>query len=366
VLSGNRNFEGRVHSCCRVNYLASPPLVIAYALAGRMTIDIASEPLGTGRDGAPVFLADIWPSDDEIAAVIQSVLSPDLYRERYANLFDGDAHWKSLAVRGGDIFDWAHGSSYIRRPPFFAGITREPPAMRDVEGARILAMFGDSITTDHISPIGVIGEGSPAGQYLSGLGVAKRDFNSYASRRVNHDVMVRGTFANIRIRNEMMKGREGGLTLHMPDRKEMSIFDAAMAYRDSGTPLVIVAGSDYGTGSSRDWAAKGTLLLGVRAILAESFERIHRSNLIGMGILPCEFPPGQSRRTLSLDGSEIIDLEGLADLPPRGMIDCRIRRADGSATRMPLICRIDTAYELQYFHNGGILQLMLRQMLLSP
>ncbi|MCO5090589.1 aconitate hydratase AcnA [Bosea sp. (in: a-proteobacteria)] len=363
VLSGNRNFEGRVHTRCRINYLASPPLVIAYALAGRMTLDLTREPIGTDRAGKPVYLADIWPSDEDIAAIIQKVVTPDLYRERYADVFAGDEHWRRLAVRGGDTFAWKDESRYIRRPPFFGGIQREAVPPGDISGARILAMFGDSITTDHISPIGVIANDSPAGAYLSSQGIAPKDFNSYASRRVNHDVMVRGTFANIRIRNEMAGGREGGHTLHMPDAAPMSIYDAAMAYRREKVPLVIVAGCDYGAGSSRDWAAKGTLLLGVRAVLAESFERIHRSNLIGMGILPCEFQAGQSRKTLGLDGSETIDLIGIKALKPRAPLVCVIHRADGSRRQVTLTARIDTAYELQYFRNGGILQLMLRQML---
>lgn len=363
VLSGNRNFEGRVHTCCRINYLASPPLVVAYAIAGRMTIDLASEPLGVDRDGKAVHLADIWPSDEEIARIIEEVVTPDLYRERYADVFSGDEHWRRLRKIVGDTFTWNPDSLYIRRPPFLTGISREALPPGDISGARVLAMFGDSITTDHISPIGVIGNDSPAGSYLSGKGLNSREFNSYASRRVNHDVMVRGTFANVRLRNEMAGGREGGFTVHMPDAKPMSIFDAAMTYRAENTPLVIFAGADYGAGSSRDWAAKGTLLLGVRAVIAESFERIHRSNLIGMGILPCEFEPGSTRKTLGLDGREEIDLLGIAGIEPRGRVECVIRRASGESRKIPLICRIDTAYELEYFRNGGILQFMLRQML---
>jgi aconitate hydratase len=363
VLSGNRNFEGRIHPNCRISYLASPPLVVAYALAGTMAIDLTSEPLGEDETGTPVYLRDIWPAEDEINAVIGAVITPDLYRERYAEVFAGDARWRDLPVRGGATFTWKNESWYLRRPPFFSKVGREPRFPDDIAGARALAIFGDQITTDHISPIGAIGPKSAAGEYLSSNGIAPRDFNSFGSRRVNHDVMIRGTFANARIRNELADGREGGFTRHVPDGRIMTIYDAAMQYRRDGVPLVVVAGADYGAGSSRDWAAKGTKLLGVRAIIAEGFERIHRSNLIGMGILPLQFRPGESRMSHRLDGSETYDLNGIADLMPGSDVSCVIHRQDGSTDPIGLVCRIDTAYELEYFRHGGILQFMLRRML---
>ena len=363
VLSGNRNFEGRVHPNCRVNYLASPPLVIAYAIAGTMTIDLTTEPLGHDKYGAPVFLKDIWPSDAQINELIGSIITPELYKARYANIFEGDEHWRALPVRGGPTFTWNNASWYMRRPPFFARLARESREPSDIIGARPLAIFGDSITTDHISPIGAIGSKSAAGQYLLANGITQPNFNSFGSRRVNHDVMVRGTFANPRIKNELADGREGGFTRHMPDKQPMTIYDAAMQYRRDGVPLVIVAGADYGTGSSRDWAAKGTMLLGVRAVIAESFERIHRSNLIGMGILPLQFTGGETRKSLQIDGNETFDLTDIASLSPRASIACTIRRAHSATRDVTLLCRIDTGYELEYFRHGGILPFTLRRML---
>ena len=364
VLSGNRNFEGRIHPKCRVNYLASPPLVVAYALAGTLDIDLTAEPLGHDADGNPVMLADLWPTDAEIAALIREVITPELYLERYARAFEGDDRWNALSVTGSRTFDWAGGSTYIRQPPFFAGIGRDPQPVGDVTGARALAILGDSITTDHISPIGVIAPDSPAGRYLLDGGIGERDFHSYAGRRVNHDVMVRGTFANVRLRNELVPGREGGFTRHFPDGGDMSIYDAAMRYRAEGVPLVIVAGRDYGSGSSRDWAAKGARLLGVRAIIAEGLERIHRSNLLGMGVLPLQFKSGTTRKTLALDGTETYDLPDLAaSIAPGADIACRIRRADGSVTDIELTCRLDTAREVDYFLNGGMLNFVLRDLL---
>ena len=364
VLSGNRNFEGRVHGKCRVNYLASPPLVVAYAIAGSMDIDLTRAPLGHDRDGKPVYLADIWPDDAEIDAVIRTSVSPDLYVKRYEKVFTGDRQWQALQARGGATFAWDEKSNYIRRPPLFSGAGREPTPIQDIRGARALAMLGDSVTTDHISPIGTIARDGDAGRYLLTHGVAEADFNSYGSRRVNHDVMMRGTLGNIRLRNEMVPGREGSFTRHMPDGAVMSIFDAAMRYAAEGVPLVIVAGSAYGTGSSRDWAAKGVRLLGVRAVIAEGFERIHRSNLIGMGVLPLQFAPGESRESHGLDGSETYDIVGLQDrLALSAIIPCRVTRANGQTQTIECRCRIDTAYELEYIRHGGILPFMLRQML---
>ncbi len=365
VLSGNRNFEGRIHPQCRINYLASPALVVAYAIAGSMLVDLTRDPLGHDADGRPVRLDEIWPNDADIDAVIRSAITPDLYRSRYADVYAGDEHWRRLPVCGGDTYAWKPGSTYILRPPFFEGIAVVPQPIADIRNARALAVLGDSVTTDHISPIGAINASSVAGQHLVAAGTAPRDFNSYGSRRVNHEVMMRGTFASPRLRNEMAGDRSGGFTRHMPDGELMSMFEAAELYRREGVPLVVVAGADYGTGSSRDWAAKGAQLLGVRAIIAESFERIHRSNLVAMGVIPFEFPPGESRTTLRLDGSETYDFRALADLASRSSVACRIRRADGSATTIDLLCRVDTAHELDYLRHGGILQFMLRRALLT-
>ena len=363
VLSGNRNFEGRVHPQVKANWLASPPLVVAFALAGTTRIDLSREPLGSGSDGQPVYLKDIWPSDAEVAAAVATV-DGAMFRRRYADVFGGDDAWRAIAVSGGATYPWDPTSTYIKRPPFFADIDQPPAALADIAGARILALFGDSITTDHISPAGSIKPSSPAGLYLQGLGVKPEDFNSYGARRGNHEVMMRGTFANIRIHNEMLGGAEGGNTLHQPSGDPLSIYDAAMRYQAEGVPLVVIAGKEYGTGSSRDWAAKGTKLLGVKAVLAESFERIHRSNLVGMGVLPLQFVPGQHRQSLALNGSERLAIRGLAGgLKPRQKLIVEILRADGTEERVEVLCRIDTAIEVDYFKAGGILQHVLRHLL---
>ena len=366
VLSGNRNFEGRIHPLVRANYLASPPLVVAYALAGSMRIDITSEPLGNGKDDKPVYLKDIWPTTRETDEAVRAAVSDVMFRETYADVFAGDARWQAIGAGvGGVTYNWDDQSTYIRLPTYFEGMERQPAAsVPDIKGARILGLFGDSITTDHISPAGNIAKTSPAAKYLTEHGVEVRDFNSYGARRGNHEVMVRGTFANIRIKNEMVPGTEGGVTKLMPDGQVMPIYDAAMAYAQRGTPLVVVAGKEYGTGSSRDWAAKGTLLLGVKAVLAESFERIHRSNLVGMGVLPLTFKPGQDRKSLGLDGSEQIDVVGLEQgLKPGMDLTLRVHRADGRTDDVPVLCRLDTLDEVDYYRNGGILQYVLRQLL---
>ena len=362
VLSGNRNFEGRINPHCRANYLASPPLVVAYALAGNMRKDIYHDPLGEDRQGNPVYLKDIWPSTQEIKDTIATSLNPDMFRERYGNVFQGPPEWQGIESGGGQTYAWDPASTYVKHPPFFEGLTPEEPALEDIRGARMLAMLGDSVTTDHISPAGAIKKDSPAGQYLLDKGVKPRDFNSYGARRGNHEVMMRGTFANIRIRNEMVPDVEGGMTKHLPDGKVMSIYDAAMTYQDEGMPLVVVAGKEYGTGSSRDWAAKGTRLLGVKAVIAESYERIHRSNLLGMGVLPLQFPEGTSRTSLGLTGAEIWDIAGLAGLAPGGTAEATIHRPDGGQETVTLRCRIDTADEMAYYQNGGILHYVLRRM----
>ncbi|MEE9140877.1 MAG: aconitate hydratase AcnA [Alphaproteobacteria bacterium] len=367
VLSGNRNFEGRINPHVRANYLASPPLVVAYALAGSMRRDLLTEPLGKGRDGAPVYLRDVWPSGEEIREVIELTLTPGMYQARYSGAFEGGEDWQAVKAAGGVTYGWDPDSTYVRRPPFFADMGAEPDAIRDILGARLLALLGDSVTTDHISPAGSIKDDGPAGRYLIERGVEARDFNSYGARRGNDEVMLRGTFANIRLKNEMAPGTEGGITRHMPGGEQMTIFDAAMRYRADGVPLVVVAGKEYGTGSSRDWAAKGVRLLGVRAVIAESFERIHRANLVGMGMLPLAFKQGVTRKTLGLDGTEVFDVTGIADgLAPRAELDCRITRPDGSREAVRLDCRIDTEDELEYFRHGGILQYVLRNLLKTP
>jgi aconitate hydratase len=364
VLSGNRNFEGRIHPLTKANYLASPPLVVAYALAGNVGIDLLKEPLGAGKDGKPVFLKDIWPSNAEIRGVIDSVLTPKMYRSRYADVFQGGEMWRKMKTAEGRTYNWVPSSTYVRHPPFFEGMSPAFDALKDVKGARVLALLGDSITTDHISPAGSIKTDSPAGKYLIEHGVKPADFNSYGARRGNHEVMMRGTFANTRIRNEMTPDVVGGVTRHVPSGQVMSIYDAAMKYQAEGTPLVIFAGKEYGTGSSRDWAAKGTYLLGVRAVIVESFERIHRSNLVGMGVLPLQYPEGVDRKTLRLDGSEVVDIEGVAgSIKPRMEVGCRITRVNGGTETLKLLCRIDTFDEVEYFRNGGILQYVLRGML---
>jgi aconitate hydratase len=366
VLSGNRNFEGRIQQDVRANYLASPPLVVAYALVGTMNHDLATEPLGTGRDGTPVYLRDIWPSEDEIQRTMLSTIDADLFRRQYASVFEGDARWQSLPVPRGDRFDWDEASTYIRRPPFLEGISREPAARQEIARARVLALLGDSITTDHISPAGSIKADSPAGRYLISLGVQPKDFNSYGARRGNHEVMMRGTFANVRLRNGLAPGTEGGWTTYQPGGELMSIYDAAMKYKDVGVPLLVIAGKEYGSGSSRDWAAKGTLLLGVRAVIAESYERIHRSNLVNMGVLPLQFKPGESAASLGLTGLESYDLPGAeARLSPGCEIDVRVTAPDGSVRTFAVIARVDTPEEVASYRHGGILPYVLRQLVHS-
>ncbi|MFE0757158.1 aconitate hydratase AcnA [Inquilinus sp. NPDC058860] len=363
VLSGNRNFEGRISPHVRSNYLASPPLVVAYALLGSMTKDITTEPLGTGSDGQPVYLKDVWPTAREIAETIEQCLTPEMFRSRYANVFEGPQEWRSIETAESETYNWNPGSTYVQYPPFFTGMQKEPEPVTDVRGARLLAVLADSVTTDHISPAGSIKKDSPAGEYLLEHQVRPLDFNSYGARRGNHEVMMRGTFANIRIKNELVPGVEGGFTKHQPSGEMLPIYDASMRYQAEGVPLVIIAGKEYGTGSSRDWAAKGTRLLGVKAVVAESFERIHRSNLVGMGVLPLQFTDGTTRLDLTLDGTETFDILGIADgLKPRQQMVLTITRADGSRQDVPLLCRIDTLDELEYFKNGGILQYVLRSM----
>jgi aconitate hydratase len=364
VLSGNRNFEGRINPLCRANYLASPPLVVAYALAGRMDIDIINEPLGKDKSGKPVFLREIWPSPQEVESTVRSSVSREMFSKEYADVFAGDEHWRALPVPEGDLYAWDAKSTYIKNPPYFEGMQVKPSTIRDLHGLRALAVLGNSITTDHISPAGSIGADTPAGKYLIANGVQPKDFNSYGARRGNHEVMMRGTFANIRLRNQLAPGTEGGWTVHQPGDENMSIYDAAMKYRDEGVPLVVIAGKEYGSGSSRDWAAKGTILLGVRAVLAESFERIHRSNLVGMGVLPLEFTPGETMKSLGLTGLEIFDFEGLAqNFEPRKKIKVRARDAHGKEKHFTAIARVDTPFEVAYYQHGGILQYVLRQML---
>jgi aconitate hydratase len=362
VLSGNRNFEGRVNPLTRFNYLASPPLVVAYAIAGRMDLDLTSEPLGIGTDG-PVFLRDIWPSAADVQDEIMRSVKSDFFKRQYADVFKGDAEWRELEVPRGETYTWQSDSTYVKNPPYFDGMTMTPPGIRAISGARALAMLGDSITTDHISPAGNIPARSPAGQWLIAQGVERRDFNSYGARRGNHEVMMRGTFANIRLRNEMVPGTEGGLTTMEPGGTPVFIYDAAMTYQKSGTPLVVIAGKEYGTGSSRDWAAKGTVLLGVRAVIAESFERIHRSNLVGMGVLPLEFGDGASRQSLGLTGFETFTIAGMDEsLRPRAKLMVRATTRDGETKQFPVVARIDTPEELNYYRHGGILPYVLRSL----
>ncbi|WP_223434365.1 MULTISPECIES: aconitate hydratase AcnA [unclassified Pseudomonas] len=366
VLSGNRNFEGRVHPLVKTNWLASPPLVVAFALAGTVRIDISSEPLGDDKDGNPVYLRDIWPSTQEIADAVNQV-NTAMFHKEYAEVFAGDEQWQAIEVPQAATYVWQDDSTYIQHPPFFDDIGGPPPVVKDVAGARVLALLGDSVTTDHISPAGNIKTESPAGHYLRDKGVEPRDFNSYGSRRGNHEVMMRGTFANIRIRNEMLGGEEGGNTLYIPTGEKLAIYDAAMRYQASGTPLVVIAGQEYGTGSSRDWAAKGTNLLGVKAVIAESFERIHRSNLVGMGVLPLQFKLDQNRKSLNLTGKETLDIQGLSgvELTPRMNLTLIITRENGSREKIEVLCRIDTLNEVEYFKSGGILHYVLRQLIAS-
>ena len=364
VLSGNRNFEGRIHPSVRANYLASPPLVVAYALAGTILRDLTTEPLGHDRDGRPVYLRELWPQPGEVQAIVAATLTPELFKKHYGDIEQGTPDWRAIETPGGTTFAWQPESTFIRRPPFFADLQVQPAPPRDIQAARVLAMFGDMLTTDHISPIGAISPGTPAAEYLQSLGIERRDFVNYASRRNNHDVMIRGTFANIRIRNEMTPQTEGGCTRHLPDGGQMTIFDAAQRYRRDGVPLVIVAGAEYGAGSSRDWAAKGARLLGVRAVIAESFERIHRSNLVGMGVLPLQFGSGVTRKTLALDGSELFDITGFeGTLTPRMQHPCTITRSDGRRETITLRSRLDTTQEVEYFRHGGLLQYFIRQRL---
>ena len=362
VLSGNRNFEGRVSPDVRANYLASPPLVVAYALAGTMRKDLTSEAIGTGSNGQPVYLKDIWPTNEEVASTVLASVTAEAFKARYANVFEGDTRWQGIKVEGGATYTWNAASTYVQNPPYFEGMTMTPKPVADIRRARSLAQFADSITTDHISPAGSIKEASPAGSYLSERQVSKAEFNSYGARRGNHEVMMRGTFANIRIRNEMVPGTEGGITRHLPSGEQLPIYDAAMRYKAEGVPLVVIAGKEYGTGSSRDWAAKGTMLLGVRAVIAESFERIHRSNLIGMGVLALEFAPGTSRATIGLTGEELFDIEGLDSLKPRQSLTVHFVRPNGSTGSFQTLARIDTEQELEYFYAGGILPYVLRKL----
>jgi aconitate hydratase len=366
VLSGNRNFEGRVHPLVKTNWLASPPLVVAYALAGSVRSDISSEPLGEDQQGNPVYLRDIWPTSKEIADAVNQV-STAMFHKEYAEVFAGDEQWQAIEVPQAATYVWQDDSTYIQHPPFFDDISGPLPEIKDVKGARVLALLGDSVTTDHISPAGNIKADSPAGRYLREKGVEPRDFNSYGSRRGNHEVMMRGTFANIRIRNEMLGGEEGGNTIYIPTGEKLAIYDAAMKYQASGTPLVVVAGQEYGTGSSRDWAAKGTNLLGVKAVIAESFERIHRSNLVGMGVLPLQFKLDQNRKSLNFTGKETFEIQGLTgvELTPRMNLPLVITREDGRQEKIEVLCRIDTLNEVEYFKSGGILHYVLRQLIAS-
>ncbi|RYZ37241.1 MAG: aconitate hydratase AcnA [Myxococcaceae bacterium] len=363
VLSGNRNFEGRINPHVRMNYLASPPLVVAYALAGEVGRDLNNEPLGTDPNGKPVFLKDIWPSDQEIRETIRTAVKPEQFRSQYANAMDGDALWQQLQVSKGSTFQWEEKSTYVRKPPFFENLPKEPKAVQDIQGARVLALLGDSVTTDHISPAGNIAKTSPAAKYLMAEGVEPKDFNSYGARRGNHEVMVRGTFANIRLKNLLVPGVEGGVTVHIPTRERMSIYDASMKYQADNIPLVVLAGAEYGTGSSRDWAAKGTQLLGVKAVIAKSFERIHRSNLVGMGVLPLQFEAGQDAQSLGLTGQETFEITGVADgLAPQKKLTVKATGGEKGPIEFTAVCRIDTPNELDYYRNGGILQYVLRQL----
>jgi aconitate hydratase len=368
ILSGNRNFEGRVHPEVRANYLASPPLVVAYALAGTMDIDLTKDPLGTGKDGKPVYLKDIWPSRQEVEAVVEQHIKQDMYRRVYAEVFKGDEQWAKLQVPEGDLYAWDEKSTYVKHPPYFVGMGEKPAPVQPLKGARCLALLGDSITTDHISPAGSIKESGPAGKYLVSHGVRKKDFNSYGARRGNHEVMVRGTFANIRLRNLLAPGTEGGVTRHIPSGEPMSIFDAAVRYEKDGVPVIVLGGKEYGSGSSRDWGAKGPKLLGVRAVIAESYERIHRSNLVGMGILPLEYAKGENAASLGLTGEETFDVEGVPEAIESGFasgrdLKVKARRADGSTKELTVRVRIDTPQEILYYRNGGILPYVLRQLL---
>ena len=372
VLSGNRNFEGRIHPLARASYLASPPLVVAFALAGRVDIDLSSEPVGVDPDGAPVFLADIWPAPDEIRSVIADSIDPELFRSTYAVVFEGDERWRALPIPEGDRYAWDPASTYVAKPPFFDGLSFADGEVRDIVGARALAVLGDSVTTDHISPAGSIAPWSPAGTWLQEHGVGPLEFNSYGARRGHHEVMMRGTFGNIRLHNFLAEGKEGPYTTHLPSGDEMFIYDAAMRYGREGVPLVVLAGREYGSGSSRDWAAKGTTLLGVKAVLAESYERIHRSNLVGMGVLPLQFKPGDTAASLGLTGRETFSVTGLAEgLSPRQSVMVVAARdathgADGGEVRFEAIARLDGQIEVDYYRGGGILPAVLRRLATEP
>ena len=364
VISGNRNFEGRVHPLVKANYLASPPLVVAYALAGTVNIDLVNDPIGIGRDGHPVYLRDLWPTNAELQAILQSAVQPEMFKEKYADVFTGAEAWQSIKVSEGELFEWDPASTYIQEPPFFQNLDSKASHISDIRDARVLALFGDSITTDHISPAGNIAAESPAGKYLIEQGVAPRDFNSYGSRRGNDRILTRGTFANIRIKNRLTPGVEGGVTVHHPSGSQMSIYDAAIKYREAGIPTIILAGKEYGTGSSRDWAAKGPKLLGVKAVIAESYERIHRSNLVGMGVLPLQFKPGENADTLGLNGQEVFEISGLSDdLPPQSEVTVKAQKADSSVISFNAIVRLNTTVEVEYCRSGGVLNTVLMKML---
>jgi aconitate hydratase len=364
VLSGNRNFEGRINPQVRANYLASPPLVVAYAIAGNMDVDLTTEPLGHDPNGNAVFLRDVWPTQAEVQSAIQSTIKAEMFHKAYEESLKGDARWKALEAPAGELFQWDDSSTYVKQPPFFENMPRQAPPIRDIRNARVLAILGDSVTTDHISPAGSFSADSPAGKYLIANGVSPKDFNSYGARRGNHEVMMRGTFANIRLRNAMAPGTEGGWTVHLPEKTQTTIYDAAMQYQAEGVPLMVLAGKEYGSGSSRDWAAKGPRLLGVAAVLAESFERIHRSNLVGMGVLPLQFKAGENVETLGLTGFETFDIEGLSSgIKPGQIVTIRVRGGSGGDKTIQAVLRIDTPYEIQYYQHGGILQYVLRQLL---
>jgi aconitate hydratase A / 2-methylisocitrate dehydratase len=364
VLSGNRNFEGRIHANVRANYLASPPLVVAYALAGSMDVDLYNEPLGNDTGGKPVYLKDIWPTAQEVQEVMNKSVRQEMFRKEYSQATEGDARWKGMPVPEGELFKWDMQSTYVREAPYFDGMGRSPGAVKPITGARALALLGDSVTTDHISPAGAIEKNGPAARYLTNNDVLPKDYNQYGARRGNHEVMMRGTFANIRLKNLLAPGTEGGVTVHLPDKKPMSIYDAAMQYQKEGTPLIVIAGKEYGTGSSRDWAAKGPRLLGIKAAIAETFERIHRSNLIGMGIAPLMFKPGENLKTHGLTGFETFDVLGIGpDLKLRQELTVKATADDGKVAEFKVICRIDTPAELDYYRHGGILEYVLRQLL---
>jgi aconitate hydratase A / 2-methylisocitrate dehydratase len=363
VLSGNRNFEGRIHPQVRASFLASPPLVVAYALAGSVDVDLVNSPIGTDPNGQPVYLKDIWPSPEEVQQTLSNAINPELFAQEYGRVFEGDEQWKAMPVPTGALYEWDSNSTYVQEPPYFVDLKAEPPEITDILDARVLAMLGDSVTTDHISPAGSIARTSPAGEFLIEHGVPPIEFNSYGSRRGNHDVMVRGTFANIRLRNQLTPDKEGNYTIHFPTGEETTIYDAALRYQTEGTPLIVIGGKEYGTGSSRDWAAKGTLLLGVKMVLVESFERIHRSNLVGMGVMPAQFLPGENAALLGLTGHETFSVTGIASgLVPNGRLEITATGPDGKSIEIEAIARIDSPVELGYYRNGGILHTVLRRL----